>query len=147
MITPLVALIGAACAYTSGHTAKHSELHDDQDNHHWHLVWVTPDCKVDWTADGEVWYRDDGKDVARLSPGAMLTVVEQDVLHFDFAAAARSALARMNPRQADALILRYGLDDHSGRSFRQIGRHLGVFDHTARTLVERAQTELRRLIT
>ena len=32
------------------------------------------------------------------------------------------------------------------RSFRQIGRHLGVSDHTARNLVDRAQAELRRLI-
>jgi DNA-directed RNA polymerase sigma subunit (sigma70/sigma32) len=72
------------------------------------------------------------------------------------AAEARPALARMNPRQAGALILRYGLDDQPERSFRQAGRHLGVSDHTgrhlgvsdhtARTLVERAQTELRRLV-
>jgi DNA-directed RNA polymerase sigma subunit (sigma70/sigma32) len=53
----------------------------------------------------------------------------------------------MDPRQADALILRYGLDNQPERSFRQIGRHLGVSDHTARNLVERAQTELRRLVT
>ncbi|MBC3839219.1 hypothetical protein GXW82_00405 [Streptacidiphilus sp. 4-A2] len=53
----------------------------------------------------------------------------------------------MDPRQADALILRYGLDDGPERSFRQIGRHLGVSDHTARNLVDRAQTQLQRLIT
>jgi hypothetical protein len=80
MITPLVALIGA-CAFSAGHTARHTELHDDQDNHHWHLAWVTPDCKVDWTADGEVWYSDNAKDIARLSPGAMLTVIQQDGQH------------------------------------------------------------------
>ncbi len=80
MITPLVALIGA-CMYTSGHAARHTELHDDQDNHHWHLAWVTPECKVDWTADGEVWYSDNGRDIARLSPGAMLTVIQQDGQH------------------------------------------------------------------
>jgi DNA-directed RNA polymerase sigma subunit (sigma70/sigma32) len=62
------------------------------------------------------------------------------------AAEARPALARMDPRQAGALIQRYGLDDQPERSFRQNGRHLGVSDHTARTLVERAQTELRRLV-
>lgn len=80
MIAPLVALIGA-CLYAPAHTSRHSELHDDQDNHHWHLAWVTPECKVDWTADGEVWYTDNGKDIARLSPGAMLTVLQQDGQH------------------------------------------------------------------
>jgi hypothetical protein len=80
MITPLIALIGA-CAYSAGHSAQHMQLHDDQDNHHWHLAWITPACKVDWTSDGEVWYSDNGKDVARLSPGAMLTVIEQDGPH------------------------------------------------------------------
>jgi DNA-directed RNA polymerase sigma subunit (sigma70/sigma32) len=53
----------------------------------------------------------------------------------------------MEPRQAEALVLRYGLDDRPARSYRQIGRHLDVSDHTARKLVERAQTELRRLAT
>lgn len=77
MITALVGLIGGACVYMSGHTTRHTELHDDQDNHHWHLAWVTPDCKVDWTATGEVSYTSDGRDVAHLSPGAMLTVIEQ----------------------------------------------------------------------
>ena len=81
------------------------------------------------------------------APGYTLTDPEQAAIAQGFAAAARSALARMNPRQADALILRYGLDDQPERSFRQIGRQLGVSDHTARTLVERAQTELRRLVT
>lgn len=80
MITPFVALIGA-CLYSPAHTARHSELHDDQDNHHWHLAWVTPECRVDWTADGEVWYSENGKDIARLSPGAMLTVTQQDGEH------------------------------------------------------------------
>jgi hypothetical protein len=66
-----LALLGV-CAATN-----HYQLHDDSDNHHWHLQWVTSDCKVDWTADGEVWYTDDGRDIARLSPGGMLTVIEQ----------------------------------------------------------------------
>lgn len=43
---------------------------------------------------------------------------------------------RMDPQQAEALVLRYGLDDHPERSYRQIGRHLKVSDHTARKLVE-----------
>jgi RNA polymerase sigma factor (sigma-70 family) len=81
------------------------------------------------------------------APGYTLTNPEHAAIAQSFAAAARAALARMDPRQADALILRYGLDDQPERSFRQIGRHLGVSDHTARNLVERAQAELRRLVT
>jgi len=67
-----IALLGACAA-----TTNHYQLHDDSDNHHWHLQWITSDCKLDWTADGEVWYTDDGRDIARLSPGGMLTVIEQ----------------------------------------------------------------------
>jgi DNA-directed RNA polymerase sigma subunit (sigma70/sigma32) len=80
------------------------------------------------------------------APGYTLSDSEHATIAQGFAAA-RSALARMNPRQADALILRYGLDGQPERSFRQIGRHLGVSGHTARNLVERAQTELRHLVT
>ena len=71
-----IVLLGA-CAFNNGHTARHSELHDDQDNHHWRLMWATPDCKVEWTADGEISYTEDGMDIARLSPGGMLTVIQQ----------------------------------------------------------------------
>jgi DNA-directed RNA polymerase sigma subunit (sigma70/sigma32) len=81
------------------------------------------------------------------APGYTLTDPEHAAIAQGFAAAARSALARMDPRQADALILRSGLDGQPERSFRQIGRHLGVSGHTARNLVERAQTELRHLVT
>jgi RNA polymerase sigma factor (sigma-70 family) len=80
------------------------------------------------------------------APGYTLTDPEHAAVTRDFTTAARAALARIDPRQAEALILRYGLDDQPERSFRQIGRHLGVSGHTARNLVERAQTELRRLI-
>jgi DNA-directed RNA polymerase specialized sigma24 family protein len=80
------------------------------------------------------------------APGYALTDPEQTVIAQDFTGAVRIGLARMDPRQADALVLRYGLDDQPERSFRQIGRHLGVSDHTARNRVERAQAELRRLI-
>jgi hypothetical protein len=66
-----IALLGVCSA------AHRNHLHDDSDNHHWHLSWVTPECRVDWTADGEVWYTDDGMDIAKLSPGGMLTVIEQ----------------------------------------------------------------------
>ena len=76
MILPLIALIGS-CAFASGHAAEHTHIHDDRDNHNWHLVWETSECKVDWTANGEVWFSDDGRDVTKLSPGALLTVVEQ----------------------------------------------------------------------
>jgi hypothetical protein len=69
------------CAYNAGHAAGHSELHDDQDNHHWHLSWVTPMCKVEWTADGQVSYTDDGTGIAKLSPGGMLTAVEEYAGH------------------------------------------------------------------
>ncbi|MFJ9909351.1 sigma-70 family RNA polymerase sigma factor [Streptomyces sp. NPDC101152] len=79
-------------------------------------------------------------------PGYILTDPEHAAVARDFATAVRAAIARMDSRQADALVLRYGLDDQPERSFRQIGRYLGVSDHTARKLVDRAQTELRRLI-
>lgn len=81
------------------------------------------------------------------APGYTLTSPEHAAIAQDFTAAVRAALARMDPRQADALILCYGLDDEPERSFRQIGRHLGVSDHTARNLVDRAQAQLQRLIT
>ena len=81
------------------------------------------------------------------APGYTLTSPEHTAVAQDFATAARAALARIDPRQAEALILRYGLDGQPERSFRHIGRHLGVSGHTARNLVERAQAELRRLIT
>lgn len=63
----------------------------------------------------------------------------------DFVDVVRLALTRMDARRADALILRYGLDGGPERSFREIGRHLGVSGHTARAYVEQAQTELSRL--
>ncbi len=66
-----IALLGVCAA------SHRTQLHDDSDDHHWHLSWVTPECKVDWTADGEIWYTEDGRDVASLSPGGMLTVTEQ----------------------------------------------------------------------
>ncbi|OIK02181.1 sigma-70 family RNA polymerase sigma factor [Streptomyces monashensis] len=81
------------------------------------------------------------------APGYPLTDPEHAAVAQDFIGAVRSALARMDPRQADALILRYGLDDRPPRSYRRIGRHLGVSDHTARALVERAQSGLRLLLT
>lgn len=80
------------------------------------------------------------------APGYPLTDPEHAAVARDFIGAARSALARMDPRQADALIMRYGLDGQPARSYRQIGRQLGVSGHTARVLVERAQAALRRLL-
>jgi len=80
------------------------------------------------------------------APGYTLADPEHAATAKDFTVAVRAALAHMDPRQAEALVLRYGLDDQPERSYRQIGRHLGVSDHTARKLVERAQTELRRLV-
>ena len=80
------------------------------------------------------------------APGYTLTDPEHAAVAQDFACTVRTALARIDPREAEALILRYGLDDRPERSFRQIGRHLGVSDHTAKNLVGRAQAELRRLI-
>jgi len=80
------------------------------------------------------------------APGYTFTDPEHAALAHDFTSTVRLALVRIDPRAAEALILRYGLDDRPERSFRQIGRHLGVSDHTARKFVERAQAELRRLI-
>ncbi|MGF1426704.1 sigma-70 family RNA polymerase sigma factor [Kitasatospora sp. LaBMicrA B282] len=79
-------------------------------------------------------------------PGQVFADPEHAAMARDFATGVRAALARMDPRQADALVLRYGLDDHPERSFREIGRHLGVSGHTARSFVERAQQELRLLL-
>ncbi|HEX3792396.1 MAG TPA: sigma-70 family RNA polymerase sigma factor [Pseudonocardiaceae bacterium] len=81
------------------------------------------------------------------APGYAFPAAHQPAEAADFVTSARAALARMDPRQADALILRYGLDGGPERSYRRIGRHLSVSDHTARALVERAQAQLRRLIT
>ncbi len=81
------------------------------------------------------------------APGYTLTDPEHAATAKDFTANVRTALTRMNPHQAEAMILRYGLDDQPERSYRQIGRRLGVSGHTAREPVERAQTELRRLVT
>ncbi|WNM32832.1 sigma-70 family RNA polymerase sigma factor [Streptomyces sp. Li-HN-5-11] len=87
---------------------------------------------------------EDGEELP--APGYTLTDPETAAVARDFISTARTALTRIDPRAAEALILHYGLDDRPERSFRQIGRHLGVSDHTARKLVERAQAELRRLI-
>ena len=80
------------------------------------------------------------------APGYPLADPEQAAVAADFATAARSALARMPVPQADALVLRYGLDGGPERSYREIGRQLAVSGHTARALVERAQARLRRLL-
>jgi DNA-directed RNA polymerase sigma subunit (sigma70/sigma32) len=80
------------------------------------------------------------------APGYTLTDPEHATIERDFATAARLGLARIGAGQAEALILRYGLDGQPERSFREIGRQFGVSGHTARKLVERAQAELRRLI-
>lgn len=80
------------------------------------------------------------------APGYVLADPEGIVVAADFTVAARAALARMPPRQADALILRYGLDGGSERSYREIGRRLAVSGHTARALVERAQAQMRQLL-
>ncbi|WP_034260492.1 sigma-70 family RNA polymerase sigma factor [Actinospica robiniae] len=70
---------------------------------------------------------------------------ETAVVAADFADVIRLALTRMDARRAAALVLRYGLDGGPERSFREIGRQLEVSGHTARTYVEQAQTQLRRL--
>lgn len=80
------------------------------------------------------------------APGYILADPEGMVVAADFIVAARTALARLPLRQADALILRYGLDGGPERSYREIGRHLAVSGHTARALVERAQAQLRQLL-
>lgn len=80
------------------------------------------------------------------APGYTLTDPQHTAIARDFTSTVRTALTRIDPREAEALILRYGLDDLPERSFRQIGRHLGISGHTAKKLVERAQVELRRLI-
>lgn len=80
------------------------------------------------------------------APGYAMLDPEGLVVAADFTMAARAALARMPVPQADALILRYGLDGGAERSYREIGRQLAVSGHTARALVERAQAQLRHLL-
>jgi RNA polymerase sigma factor (sigma-70 family) len=80
------------------------------------------------------------------APGYPLADPEHSAVAADFATAVRAALSRMPARQADALVLRYGLDGRGERSYREIGRRLSVSGHTARALVERAQAQLRRLL-
>ena len=80
------------------------------------------------------------------APGYVFDQPEDRYLAASFVTQVRAALRRMDARQATALILRHGLDGGPERSFRQLGRELGVSDHTARNLVERARQELRRLL-
>ena len=80
------------------------------------------------------------------APGYLLADPEQAVVAADFATTARALLGRLPAPQADALVLRYGLDGGPERSYREIGRHLAVSGHTARALVERAQAQLRPLL-
>ena len=107
-----------------------------------------PDRAVPFGAYAHTWVRKEiQRAVARQEfPGYTLTDPEHTAIARDFTSTVRTALTRIDPREAEALILRYGLDDRPERSFRQIGRHLGISDHTARKVVERAQVELRRLI-
>jgi RNA polymerase sigma factor (sigma-70 family) len=77
------------------------------------------------------------------APGYVLSDPEQVVVAAGFATAARAALDRMPAPQATALVLRYGLDGEPERSYREVGRLLGVSGHTARALVTRAQARLR----
>ncbi|MFI2206685.1 hypothetical protein ACH47Z_39365 [Streptomyces sp. NPDC020192] len=63
------------------------------------------------------------------APGYTLTDPEHVAVARDFTSTVRAALARIDPREAEALIRRYGLDDRPERSFRQIGRPLGTSDH------------------
>lgn len=79
-------------------------------------------------------------------PGYAFADPQDVAVAADFATGVRSALAGMDPREAEALVLRFGLDGSSEWSYRRIGRHLGTSDHTARRLVERAQARLRRLV-
>jgi hypothetical protein len=67
----IVSLMGGACAFNGSH------LHDDSDNGHRHLVWATSECRVDWTADGDVSFTKDGRDIDHLSSGGRLTVIEE----------------------------------------------------------------------
>jgi hypothetical protein len=93
---PLVVLFGVCTYVNDGHGRGEAEpgqptsraarsaasthggaVHNDSDNRHWHLSWVSSGCRVDWMADGDVFYNKDGTDIARLSPGGMLTVIQQ----------------------------------------------------------------------
>src|SRR5579862_7511188 len=67
---PVLVLMGV-CSLT-GHGSRHS----DADNSMWSVRWETSNCNVEWSANGDVTYTDDGTDVAKLPPGVKLTVLE-----------------------------------------------------------------------
>ncbi|MFC4949938.1 sigma-70 family RNA polymerase sigma factor [Pseudonocardia sp. GCM10023141] len=71
---------------------------------------------------------------------------EEAAVAWSLTAAARRALAAMDPRAASALVLHYGLDGAGERSLREVGRQLGCSGHTARALVDEAQRRLRAIL-
>jgi hypothetical protein len=73
----MLALLFAGVCSLHGSGSHHS----DSDNHVWSAAWATGDCNVHWTANGDVTFTDDGKDVAKLAPGTTLTVVEETADH------------------------------------------------------------------
>ncbi|WP_167473542.1 sigma-70 family RNA polymerase sigma factor [Nocardia arthritidis] len=86
---------------------------------------------------------DDVDAAAAAIPGTVFPQPEDSAVTHSLLELIAAVLARLEERQAAALILRFGLDGGPERSWREIGRLLGISDHTAKKLVERAQTALR----
>jgi hypothetical protein len=81
MLLALV-LVGVCSLHDPNHKAISGASHShDSDNHVWSAGWQVGDCTVHMTANGDVWFTDDGKDVAKLAPGVKLTVVEESADH------------------------------------------------------------------
>jgi DNA-directed RNA polymerase specialized sigma24 family protein len=60
--------------------------------------------------------------------------------------AMRRVLATLRPREADALVLRYGLDGQEPRTLREIGAVLGVGQERVRQMLMSALRKLRHPI-
>jgi RNA polymerase sigma factor (sigma-70 family) len=95
-----------------------------------------PDEADDEAVDGVV-------DGALAVPGTVFPQPEDSVLARSLKESIAAVLARLGEREAAALTLRFGLDGGPERSLRETGRVLGVSDHTAKKLIERAQDALR----
>ena len=73
----LALMLMGVCAFHAPSHEMVTESHYDSDNHVWKAMWQAGDCHVMWTASGPVDFTADGRDVAKLAPGAKLTVFEQ----------------------------------------------------------------------
>ena len=66
----------------------------------------------------------------------------QPTQEYELAAKLRKALTKLQPKEAEALCLRY----FNNMSYRQISKELGIKANTARVLLNRARTKLHNLL-